>query len=93
VQAAVSLSGAHLVAGKLDANDPPVFLMHGTNDPLVDYQWALDTVDAAHDAGLQAFLTTWQGDGHVPYVQHRQQILDETRNFLYWALDLEHAES
>jgi acetyl esterase/lipase len=91
VQAAVSLSGAHLVVGKLDANDPPVFLMHGTEDPLVFYEWATTTVDQAHAAGLEAYLTTWDGAGHVPYVQHRQEILDQTRNFLYTELDLAHA--
>jgi acetyl esterase/lipase len=91
VQAAVSLSGAHLVVGQLDADDPPVFLMHGTADGLVPYAWATDTVDKAHAAGLEAYLTTWQGAGHVPYVQHRQEILDQTRNFLYSRLDLAHA--
>ena len=91
VRAAVSLSGAHLATGKVDSHDPPVFLMHGTADPLVAYQWALNTIDAAHKVGIGAYLTTWQGAGHVPYVQHRQEILDQTRNFLYSALDLVHA--
>jgi hypothetical protein len=27
----------------------------------------------------------------VPYGQHRQEILDQTRNFLYSTLDLVHA--
>jgi dipeptidyl aminopeptidase/acylaminoacyl peptidase len=92
VQAAVSLSGAHLVVGKLDADDPPVFLMHGTLDSLVLYSWATTTVQQAHAAGLEAYLTTWEGEGHVPYAEHRQQILDQTRNFLYSALDLAHAQ-
>ena len=29
--------------------------------------------------------------GHVPYVQHRTEILDQTTNFLYWELDLANA--
>ncbi len=92
VQAAVSLSGAHLVVGKVDAGDPPVFLLHGTEDELVLYDWATTTVEQAHDAGAEAYLTTWPGEGHVPYAEHRQQILDQTRNFLYAALDLAHAQ-
>jgi hypothetical protein len=91
VGAAVSLSGAHLVSGKVDAQDAQALLFHGTSDPLVQYQWALDTVKVAHDRGVAAYLTAWQGAGHVPYVQHHTEILDQTRNFLYSALDLTHA--
>jgi acetyl esterase/lipase len=90
VRAAMSFSGAHLF-GKIDGNDPPVFLMHGTNDPLVPYQWAVNTVNDATAAGAKAYLTTWDGEGHTPYVPHRSEILQQEANFLYWALDLAHA--
>jgi acetyl esterase/lipase len=88
VQAAVSLSGAVIFANQVGAGDAPALLFHGTADPLVPYAWAKTTVDKAHDARLPAYLITWQGEGHVPYVQHRQQILDLTTNFLYNTLDL-----
>lgn len=42
-------------------------------------------------AGLVAGLRTWEGAGHVPYSQSRQQILDETRNFFYSQMGLAHA--
>jgi acetyl esterase/lipase len=90
VRAAMSFSGAHLM-GKIDAQDPPTFLMHGTNDPLVPYQWAVNTVNDATAAGAKAYLTTWDGEGHTPYVQHRAEILQEEANFLYSAMDLAHA--
>ena len=90
VRGAVSLSGAKLL-GTADAGDAPALLFHGTADPLVPYQWAVNTVDEAHAAGLDAFLTTWDGAGHVPYLEHRTEILDQTRNFLYGELDLAHA--
>ena len=90
VKGAVSLSGAKIL-GSAGAGDAPSLLFHGTADGLVPYQWAVNTVDEAHGANLSAFLTTWQGGGHVPYAQHRTQILDQTRNFLYFALDLAHA--
>jgi acetyl esterase/lipase len=90
VRAGVSLSGAK-VLGNYDAGDAPTLLMHGTNDPLVPYQWAVNTRDGATAAGLVSVLTTWQGGGHVPYGEHRQEILDQTRNFLWWEMDLEHA--
>lgn len=90
VRAAVALSGA-AVASVVDSGDAPALFLHGTADGLVPYQWAVNTVDAAHAAGLDAFLTTWPGDGHVPYAQHRAQILTQTRNFLWWEMDLAHA--
>ncbi len=90
VRAAVSLSGAAILT-TVDSGDAPALFLHGTADPLVPYQWAVNTVNSAHAAGLQAFLTTWPGDGHVPYVKHRDQILTQTRNFLWWEMDLAHA--
>jgi dipeptidyl aminopeptidase/acylaminoacyl peptidase len=90
VRAAVALSGAHLF-GAIDATDPPALLLHGTNDHQVPYQWAVNTVNDATAAGAAAYLTTWQGAGHVPYVEHRDEIHNLTTNFLYSALDLTHA--
>ena len=90
VRAAVSLSGASLTTtpGK---GDPPTMDFHGTVDDYVPYSWVQSTLKDARAAGLTAEITVWQGDGHVPYVEHRTQILDETRNFLYAAMDLAHA--
>lgn len=88
VAAAVSLSGAHLVVNTIDSGDAPALLFHGTADPLVNYSFATGTVNEAQAAGLDAFLTTWDGEGHVPYAQHRQEILDKTRNFLWWEMKL-----
>jgi predicted esterase len=90
VRAALSISGANIFSS-VSAGDAPALLFHGTNDPLVPYQWAVNTVNAAHAAHLDAFLETWQGAGHVPYVQFRDQILTQTRNFLYWEMDLRNA--
>lgn len=90
VGGAVSLSGAAILAGggAIDAGDAPSLLFHGTADPLVPYSWAVNTWNAANNAGLDSFLTTWTGAGHVPYLQHRTEILDQTTNFLYGELDL-----
>jgi acetyl esterase/lipase len=90
VGGAVSLSGAHLFS-VINAGDAPSLLFHGTADGTVPYQWAVNTWDSAQDAGLDSFLTTWTGAGHVPYSAHRTEILDQTTNFLYWELDLTNA--
>ena len=52
-------------------------LFHGTADGVVPYQWAVNTYNQAIAAGLDSFLTSWAGAGHVPYVQHRTEILEE----------------
>jgi acetyl esterase/lipase len=90
VSSAVSLSGARIL-GAPGAGDAPALLFHGTSDVVVPYQWGVNTVNDARAAGLTAYLTAWEGGGHVPYVQHRTQILDETTNFLYWTMDLKNA--
>jgi predicted esterase len=90
VRGAVSLSGGKVV-GRADPGEAASLLFHGTNDTLVPYSLATSTVNEAKAAGLASFLVTWQGAGHVPYGQHRTEILDTTTNFLYSALDLAHA--
>jgi predicted esterase len=90
VGGAVSLSGANLLTA-IDSGDAPSLLFHGTSDVVVPYQWALNTRNQAIASGLDSFLTSWAGAGHVPYVQHRTEILDQTTNFLYWELDLANA--
>lgn len=91
VAGAVSLSGAH-IQSTIDSGDAPSLLFHGTNDGLVPYNWATTTWNAANAAGLDSFLTTWVGAGHVPYAAHRTEILDQTTNFLYWEMDLANAD-
>jgi acetyl esterase/lipase len=91
VRAAQSISGASLASSPIDAGDASALLFHGTADGLVPYSWAQSTVDSAKAAGLVAVLRTWEGEGHVPYAQHRTQILEETRNFFYSQMDLAHA--
>ena len=49
------------------------------------------TVAKAKAAGDKAILRTWPGEGHVPYVENRAQILTQTGNFFYKHLDLAHA--
>ena len=90
VQAAVSLSGAALTTGPAKG-DPPTLDFHGTEDTLVPLSWNQSTVKDARALGLIAEQTVWEGAGHTPYAAYRTQILTETRNFLYHALDLARA--
>jgi hypothetical protein len=68
-------------------SDAPTLLFHGTDDGLVPYSWAQDTAWAAGENGLQAYLITWEGAGHVPYAEHRSEILQLEDQLLYHVLD------
>ena len=87
VHAAVSLSGAAVLANPT-AGDAPVLLFHGTADGVVPFAWAESTVANATAAGIRAVMTQWEGEGHVPYTAHRTEIIEQTRNFLWWKLRL-----
>jgi acetyl esterase/lipase len=91
VRAAVSLSGAVIFTGEVGPGDAAALLFHGTEDALVPHAWAEATVDAARADGLPAYLISWQGGGHVPYAEHRLEILALSTNFLYRTLDAAHA--
>jgi acetyl esterase/lipase len=86
VGAAVSLSGAKIY-GQFERTDGAILMFHGTNDALVPYQWAVNTLNEAQAAGVISYLTTYPGEGHVPY-NHRDEIITQTTNFLYWTLKL-----
>jgi predicted esterase len=91
VRAAQSISGAKVSSSAISAGDAAALHFHCTTDPLVPYQLAVNTVNAAKAPGLDAFLESWDATCHVPYAEHRQQILDQSRNFLWWEMDLAHA--
>jgi para-nitrobenzyl esterase len=93
VKGAVALSGAKIVGPPWSAGDAPILMFHGTNDGLVPYQWAVNTLNQAHAAGVIAYLTTFQGEGHVPFNHWTDQISVQQTNFLYWMLDLAHAST
>jgi acetyl esterase/lipase len=88
VRAAVSIAGAQLLVGTISPGDASALDFHCTTDALVPFQAAVNTINAAKAQGLDAFLRSWNQTCHVPYAEHRQQILDQTRNFLSWELGL-----
>ena len=87
VRAAVSVSGAKKL-GTANAGDAASLLLHGTLDTVVPYQWAVDTYNEATAAELTTYLTSFDGAGHAPYSDHGTEMFEQTRNFLYWEMDL-----
>ncbi|HWJ64283.1 MAG TPA: carboxylesterase family protein [Acidimicrobiales bacterium] len=90
VAAAVSLSGASLTT-TVNPGEPPSLNFHGDADQVVPLSWNDATMAEARKAKVIAERVVWKGDGHVPYAKHRTQIITETRNFLYAAMDLGNA--
>ncbi|MGN6695803.1 MAG: carboxylesterase family protein, partial [Aquihabitans sp.] len=91
VAAAVSLSGASLTT-TVDKGEPPTLDFPGDGDQVVPLKWNDATMAEARKAKVIAERVVWKGDGHVPYVKHRTQIITQTRNFLYAAMDLGNAQ-
>ena len=44
--------------------DTPVFMGHGDADPLVRYQWGVQTADELKKLGFKVDLHTYHGLGH-----------------------------
>ena len=87
VRAAVSLSGGRIL-GTCDQGDAPALLFHSDADSVVPYQWAVSTETCAKDVGVWSQLISWEGTDHVPYAQHRDEILENTTYFLYNAMQV-----
>jgi acetyl esterase/lipase len=87
----MSLSGGLPGGGGSSSGDAPGLLFHGTADGIVPYQWSVDTQAALFRAGVPVFLETFEGAGHVPYLQFRDLIFQQSDYFFYNFLDLAHA--
>ena len=87
-----SLSGGLPGGVFAGAGDAPGLLFHGTADGVVPYKWSVDTAAALLNAGVAAFLEPFEGAGHVPYSQNRDQILSQSDYFFYAVLNLAHAQ-
>ena len=88
----VSISGGLPGGIFVDATDAPGLLFSGTADRTVPYQWSVDTATAMQNAGVPVVLKTLDGAGHVPWVQYSDLFVEQSEDFFYKFLDLDHAE-
>lgn len=87
VHVVVSLWGMLMNVNHLDAGEPPLCLIHGTNDPVVPYAAAVALHARATLVGVPCVLYPLQGAGHAPWnlgAQFRPVFV----TFLYEHLEL-----
>jgi acetyl esterase/lipase len=72
----------------VDATDAPGYLISGTADVVVPYQWSVDTDTALRAAGVESTLVTLDGAGHVPFAEYGDVMRRDSIAFFYDALDL-----
>jgi len=88
VGAVVDLWGAAVQAASIDANEAPLLILHGVNDPVVPFSFAQELADRANAVGLPHAFYPLAGQGHAPWAVLRQSWIDNILGFLYRELDL-----
>jgi acetyl esterase/lipase len=88
VRAAFDLWGALQDVTVVEAGEPPLFLVHGTNDPTVPFSNAQNLVARAQAVGLPYELHAIPGAGHAPWAQYTQLHFADTLAFAWQHLRL-----
>jgi acetyl esterase/lipase len=88
VQAWMSLSGGLPGGLFATAGDAPGILFASVDDPIVPYQWSVDSRDNLDSAGVPVELVTYEGGVHVPFREHQADIETRTTDFFYEHLAL-----
>jgi len=87
-----SISGGLPGGAFVGPGDAPGYLMSGTADPIVPYQWSVQTAAALRAAGIFTVLRTLDGAGHVPVAEYGGLMQQQAQNFFYLVLDAGNAE-
>lgn len=91
VQGFMSLSGGLPDGVFVDELTAPGLLFASTADPVVPYEWSVETRDKMQSFGVPVRLTTFESDVHVPFEQYRSKILRQTTKYMYRYLDVANA--
>jgi dipeptidyl aminopeptidase/acylaminoacyl peptidase len=91
-RAAVSVSGGAPTNELITADDGPAMFIHGTEDQVVPYEWAVQNAAAMYNLGILTVFEALEGAGHGLGGTYGTLINEQSDYFLYTALDLAHAE-
>jgi acetyl esterase/lipase len=82
VSAVIDVSGG-LLTPLMEAGEPPVLIVHGTNDATAPYSLAEAIVARAEEVGVTYELHTLTGVGHGKFGPFLDEITDWSAAFLY----------
>jgi acetyl esterase/lipase len=88
IRAAVSVSGGMPTNDLINAGDAPTLFIHGTEDRVVPYQWALQNAAAMYNLGIPTVLEPLEGAGHGLSAEYSALINEQSDYFLWWTMDL-----
>jgi dipeptidyl aminopeptidase/acylaminoacyl peptidase len=92
IRAAVSISGGAPTNDYITADDGPALFIHGTEDHVVPYQWAVLNSGRMYNLGILTVLEPLEGAGHGLSADYGPLINQQTDYFLYFAMDMAHAQ-
>jgi dipeptidyl aminopeptidase/acylaminoacyl peptidase len=88
IRAAVSVSGGMPTNDLIDAGDAPTLFIHGTEDNVVPFEWAVQNAAAMYNLGILTVLEPLDGAGHGLQADYGQLIDEQSDYFLWFAMDL-----
>jgi para-nitrobenzyl esterase len=91
VRAAVSVSGGAPNNSFITSDDGPALFIHGTEDHVVPYEWAVRNSGAMYNLGIFTVLEPIEGAAHGLTQDYGPLIREQSDYFLYYAMDLANA--
>jgi dipeptidyl aminopeptidase/acylaminoacyl peptidase len=88
IRAAVSVSGGMPTNELIDAGDAPTLFIHGTEDNVVPFAWAVQNAAAMYHLGILTVLEPLEGAGHGLSAEYGALINEQSDYFLWFAMDL-----
>jgi dipeptidyl aminopeptidase/acylaminoacyl peptidase len=88
IRAAVSVSGGMPTNELIDAGDAPTLFIHGTEDNVVPFAWAVQNAAAMYNLGILTVLEPLEGAGHGLAAEYGALINEQSDYFLWFAMDL-----
>lgn len=68
VSACIDLwGGLYKNVSKIDAGEPPVLIIHGTNDNVVPFSEAINITKRCEEVGVYYEIHPLEGEGHAPW--------------------------
>ena len=80
--ACIDVSGGVEVS-LMEQGEPPVMIVHGTEDTRVPYEYALNIVARGQAVGISVEFHPLEGIGHGVWTEYKEQIILWTAVFLY----------